>query len=147
MPFKLHRTLQKKYQKSILGGCLKCILKINSEKVLNEDQVLKCPLFYDNNIKVGGTHIYYTNWYKRGIKYINGLIKEDGEFYTLEEFIETTGIQTNHLQYYGTLPTIKLYLKHVNVKINSKNQNPIIPNHIHPLLKQKKGFTSYVSYT
>ena len=75
---------------------------------------------------------------KKGIKYINDLIKEDGEFYTLEEFIETTGIQTNHLQYYGTLRAIKLYLKHVNVKINSKNQNPIIPNHIHPLLKQKK---------
>ena len=118
---------------------LNAFIKINSEKVLNEDQVLKCPLFYNNNIKVGGTHIYYTNWYKKGIKYINDLIKEDGEFYTLEEFIETTGIQTNHLQYYGTLRAIKLYLKYVNVKINSKNQNPIIPNHIHPLLKQKKG--------
>ena len=65
---------------------LNAFIKINSEKVLNEVQVLKCPLFYDN-IKVGGTHIYYANWYKKGIKYINDLIKEDGEFYTLEEFI------------------------------------------------------------
>ena len=104
---------------------LNAFIKINSEKVINEDQVLKCPLFYNNNIKVGGTHIYYTNWYKKGIKYINDLIKEDGEFYTLEEFIETTGIQTNHLQFYETLRAIKLYLKHVNVKMNSKNQNPI----------------------
>ena len=45
-----------------------------------KNQVLKCPLFYNNNIKVGGTHIYYTNWYKIGIKYINDIIKEDGEF-------------------------------------------------------------------
>ena len=44
---------------------LNAFIKINSEKVLNEDQVLKCPLFYNNNIKVGGTHIYYTNWYKK----------------------------------------------------------------------------------
>ena len=67
------------------------------------------------------------------------LIKEDGELYTIEEFIEMTGVQTNRLQYYGTLRTIKVYLKHVHVKINSKNLNPIIPNHIHPLLKQKMG--------
>ena len=85
---------------------LNAFIKINSEKVLNKDQVLKCPLFYNNNIKVGGTHIYYTNWYKKGIKYI----KEYGEFYTLEECIEMTGVQTNHLQYYGTLRAIKVYL-------------------------------------
>ena len=40
----------KKYQKFILGGCLKRIHKNNSYKVLNEDQVLKWPLFYNNNI-------------------------------------------------------------------------------------------------
>ena len=75
---------------------------------------------------------------KKGIKYINDLIKEDGEVYTLEEFIETTGVQTNHLQYYGTLRAIKLYLKHVKVKINTKPYPST--------LKAKKGFTSYVSY-
>ena len=65
LPFKLHRTLQKKSQKSILVDVLNAFIKMNSEKVLNEDQVLKCLLFYNNNIKVGGTHIYYTNWYKK----------------------------------------------------------------------------------
>ena len=117
---------------------LNAFIKINSEKVLNEEQVLKCPLFYNNNIKIGGTHIYYTNWYKKGIKYINDLIKEDGEFYTLEEFIETTGIQTNHLQYYGTLRAIKLYLKHVNVKINRKKSKSHYTKPYPSTLKAKK---------
>ena len=124
---------------------LNAFIKINSENVLNEDKVLKCPLFYNNNIKVGETHIYYTNWYKKGIKYINDLIREDGEFYILKEFIEMTGVQTHHLQYYGTLRAIKVYLKHVNVRINSKNQNPIyqiISSHS----LSKKRLTSYVSY-
>ena len=56
---------KKSFKNTFWVDVLNAFIKINSEEVLNEDQVLKCPLFYNNNIKVGGTHIYYTNWYKK----------------------------------------------------------------------------------
>ena len=37
--------------------------------------------------------VYWSNWYKRGIKYINDLIKESGKIYTQEEFKEMKGIK------------------------------------------------------
>ena len=49
------------------------------------------------------------------------------------------GVQTNHLQYYGTLRAIKLYLKYLNLKIPNQNRNPIVTKSYPSTLKAKKG--------
>ena len=46
----------------------------------NEDALLSSPIFYNKEIKVGNTPVWKTNWYKKGITHINGLIAENGEF-------------------------------------------------------------------
>ena len=102
-----------------------------------EEDILKSPIYYNNNIKIGGLGIYYRSWFNKGIKYINDLVNENGDFYQQNEF--TTGIQTNFLQYNGLIQSIKHYLKLMKIQITHKEPSPFIPTSILPVLKHSKG--------
>ena len=100
---------------------------------------MQSPIFYNENINIGGSHIFYNTWYKKGIRFLNDLINERSEFYTHDEFKERTGINSNTLQYHGTIKAIKVYLKEIKLNISHKMNSPFIPSHILPFIKQAKG--------
>ena len=85
-----------------------------------EDDILKSPIYYNNNIKIGGLDIYYRSWFNKGIKYVNDLVNENGDFYQQNEFTMKTGIQTNFLQYNGLIQSIKHYLKLMKIQITHR---------------------------
>lgn len=115
------------------------LISLNEKTDITEESLLKCPIFYNNNIQVGGKAIYYNTWYNKGVRYLTDLVNDNGELYSQEEFSNITGIQTNYLQYYGTIQAIKSYIKHTNLTLHHKEQYPFIPSHICFLLKQNKG--------
>ena len=86
---------------------LQAFININKNINLKDDMVLQTPLFYNINIKIGGSHIFYKTWFDKGIRFLNDLIHENGEFYSHEEFQENTGINSNTLQYHGTIKPVK----------------------------------------
>ena len=55
---------------------------INTDKKIemNESSVLKTPIFYNENIKIGNSYIFYNAWFKKGVRFINDLAKDNGEF-------------------------------------------------------------------
>ena len=69
---------------------------MNREVEIESEQALKSPLFYNDNIKIGGTYIYHSSWFQKGIRYINDLLNVNGEFYTYEQFKDITGINSKH---------------------------------------------------
>ena len=79
------------------------LINLNKKMVLSDEDVLKSPLYYNDNIKIDGTSIFFKVWFNKGIKYINDLIDENGEFYTQADFSIKTGIKTNFLQYNGLI--------------------------------------------
>ena len=113
---------------------LQSIININKKTLVTEEYVLTSPIYYNKNIQ-----IYYKSWFDNGIKYVNDLINEHGEFYEQTEFMQKTGIQTNFLQYNGLIKSIKMYLKNINIQITHKQPCPFTPSHIYPMLQQKKG--------
>ncbi|MCG7891056.1 MAG: reverse transcriptase family protein, partial [Candidatus Thiodiazotropha endolucinida] len=118
---------------------LQSFINVNKKKLISENNILQTPIFYNENIKIGGSHIFYCSWYKKGIRFFNDLIKESGDFYTHEEFTEISGIQSNTIQFHGTLRAIKIYLKEIHVNITHKTKMPFIPSHIQPFLTELKG--------
>ena len=42
---------------------------------------LQSPLWYNQNIKVGGVTIFYKSWYDKGILLLNDLFDTDGNFF------------------------------------------------------------------
>ena len=63
------------------------------------------PLWYNDevNYKVNDQMVYFTTWDEKGIRYINALIKEDGNYLTQTEFETLTGSKTNFLQIYNRI--------------------------------------------
>ena len=122
---------------------LQSFININKVKDSKQEQVLKSPLFYNENIKIGGSYIYYSSWFQIGIRYINDLINDNGEFYTYEEFKDITGIHPNTLVYHGTIRAIKSYLKEIKVSITHKETSPFIPSYVSSLIQHNGSKVTY----
>ena len=118
---------------------LQSLIKINKKSVYTDARILKSPIYYHHQIKVGGSHIYFKLWFDKGIKYINDLVNENGEFYHYNEYSMNTGINTNFLQYNGLINAIKQFLKTKNIKITHKEPSPFIPTNVMPVMKNNKG--------
>lgn len=118
---------------------LHALIKINEHIILTEDTILKCQIFYNNDIKIAGQTVYYDKWFKRGVRYVNDMVKDNGDFYSQEEFIQQTGIHVNYLNYYGIVQAVKGYIKKAKVNLRHKEQNPFIPSSISPLVQSKQG--------
>ena len=73
------------------------------------DDVLKSPLFYNKHVKIGRDAIYYDNWHKKGVRFVNVLLKGNGKFYSFQEFPDILEIKENYLQYWGTINAVKTY--------------------------------------
>ena len=112
---------------------------LNKKMILNVENVLKSPLFHNENIKIDGTSIFFKPWFNKGVKYVNDLGDDNGDFYTQADFSMKTGIKTNFLQYNGLIKAIKQYLKHIKIDITFKETTPFIPSTICHILKHGKG--------
>ena len=59
------------------------------------------------------------------MRFINDLVKNNGEFFSYQEFLERAGVQTNFLQCVGTIQAIKAYIKKKKkIDIINKFQSP-----------------------
>ena len=88
------------------------------------EQILSQPIWYNNNMKIDKKHIYYKNWFMKGIIYINDLIDETGNFKTLDKIKEEFDINCNFLQYTSLISAIPKNWKLI-IKDFGKNLNRI----------------------
>ena len=110
----------------------------NQPKEIHEFQA--SALFYNKNIKVANTSIYYQACYERGIKLINDITGKNGNLLTYQEVKELFNIKINFLQYHGLCNAIKEWKKRLKINtINEKLQNPKVPFGLHIYMRNKKG--------
>ena len=57
---------------------LQSLINIIKKTLVTEEYILTSPIYYNEKIQIGGTHIYYKSWFENGIKYVNDLINEHG---------------------------------------------------------------------
>ena len=109
-------------------------------KIWNE--FLIQPLWYNDNIKVGGKSVFYKNWFEKGVSHILDLIDNNGQFLSFEEFTNRFGINSNFLSYQGIIQSLKKLKDSCADKRTTNLQRPIIPVLINILLKDEKGCQS-----
>ena len=54
----------------------------------SEELTTEAKHFYNNNIKIGKTTIFYGNWVKKGVCTIGGLLDENGSLLSYQSFHE-----------------------------------------------------------
>lgn len=116
--------------------------KLFSETVLpvNWYEVLRLPIWYNKNIKVGGAAVFYPNWKDNGILLINDLLDNNGNLVSLEIFQRKFRVHTNFLEFEGLISSVRNYLYSCRFEHFSKRENdPIRPLISCYILKNKKG--------
>jgi exonuclease III len=79
-------------------------------------EVLQEPIFYNNKFKKDKETIFYRKWFEKGIYLVKDLTNNEEEFLTFEEFQTKFDVETNFLQYYSCISSIKQYMSTNNIK-------------------------------
>ena len=88
----------------------------------NWSQFCTVQLWYNPSIKVGGSSVFYKNWYEGGIIHVNDLLDEHGNLFTFQKFKDQFNIKTNFLEYEGLISTIRKYINKIKIIPHSLNR-------------------------
>ena len=101
---------------------------------------LSSPLYFNNNICIGGSHIFYSTWYKKGLIYINDMYKENGSLYTIQELQDIYKIKTNFLTYNGLIASINSFKSLIQNNVDLKKLEYLLrPNYCWLFFKSARG--------
>ena len=68
------------------------VLELNQQST--EDFALSSPIFFNHNILIVGKPVFFSQWYMKGITYINDIINNSGDFYSEQELKTKYNIKT-----------------------------------------------------
>ena len=131
--------------KDVLTG----FIKTNKNTELEEgiSHILKIPIFYNSNISIDKKYVFWNYWYMKGIRFINDIVKENGELYNQDELVAKYNITTNYLHYQGITKSIKVFLNSHKITLTTNIEGPFIPKHLKPILQQKNWNTVYLQHS
>ena len=61
------------------------------------------PVFYNNNIIIGGKYVFHSRWFDRGISQVSDFLNDEGGFLSLRDFQERFDLKVNFTEFYGIL--------------------------------------------
>ena len=97
-------------------------------------------IWYNPDIRVGGSSVGYKRWISAGILFIGDLLNSDGEFYSYRELTRCFNVRTNFLEFNGIIRAIKQFLNNEGFNHGLfKSVNPLIPITLLMIKKDQKG--------
>ena len=72
----------------------------------------------NDNFKIDNKPIILKKWFDKKIYYVKDIINKD-TFYTVEEITRVYNLQTNFLEYYGLINTIRRYIQSTNLQLDN----------------------------
>ena len=102
------KKIDNPFWKDVLTG----FIKTNKNTELEESisHISKAPIFYNSNICIDKKYVFWKDWCMKGIRLINDIVKENGEFNNQDELAAKYITTTNYLHYQGITKSIKIYL-------------------------------------
>ena len=133
----LGNKINNKFWKDVLISYSKFI-EVNKPKTIHD--FLQCPIFYNKNITVDNKYVFNKNWDDKNILFINDLVTQNGNLYSLQEFEEIYNTKTNFLTYHNLITAINKYRNKISDDRWKKVAIlPGIPYNVEPLISSKKG--------
>lgn len=72
----------------------------------------------NDNFKIDNKPIFLRKWFDKKIYYVKDIINKN-TFYTFEEITRVYNLQTNFLEYYGLINTIRRYIQSTNLQLEN----------------------------
>ena len=102
------------------------------------DEFLAEPLFDNSKFKIGGKTFRFNDWIEKGIFTVNALVKENGSFMNMQEFILTYDFNPRFLDFLGCMNTVKKYFSKFDILLDSNNPGTT-PKALDILINSPKG--------
>ena len=99
---------------------------------------LSTPLWMNKNVRIGNKPVFYRDWYRKGICYINDLVDEDGKYLSFEKLKDKFNINGNVMMYNSIISSLKQVEK-MFLPENFKLTCPFIPSFMRTICRSKKG--------
>ena len=113
--------------------------------LMQEKSYIHHEIWYNKEIKIDKTCIFYSQWYERCVRYIHDLTDEYGTILTYENFCQKFNFNPSILDFYGIINSIFQRwpsLRNLNFKIDLS----IIPSYIRIILQNKKKKPVYETF-
>ena len=75
-------------------------------------------IWNNDNFKIDNKPIFFKKWFDKKIYYVKDIINKN-TFYTFEEITSVYILQTNFLEYYGLINTIRRYIQSTNLQLEN----------------------------
>ncbi|MCG7879937.1 MAG: reverse transcriptase family protein [Candidatus Thiodiazotropha endolucinida] len=129
-------TINNRFWRDVLY-CYKSIIEI--VKPTNNTEILSTPLWFNTNIKVGGATVYYREWERKGVSFINDILDQNCQPLAFETFCRKFSLQTNFLQYEGFIRSVRTFISNNATEIESLINGPIRSIYCSLIVIDKKG--------
>ena len=126
------------FYKDLLNAVIK--LKASIDVDVGNEPNTHQSLYHNDLIQVGRNPLYLKDWIQKGVYIVDDLFDENGNFFTVNDFILRYDINTNYLQFEGVLRAVKCFL---NGRTFSKLKRPFVPEFYAILNKSKKGGSDF----
>ena len=99
---------------------------------------LSSPLWMNKTIKIENKPVFYEDWFRKGICFVNDIMSEDGKFLSIDQLEEKFNISKNIMKFNSIISAVKHAGKQ-NVYNSYKLLTPFIPSFVKTILKSKRG--------
>ena len=115
-------------------------LKLQNLSKTSKDSI-STSLWYNSDIQIENKPIYYKQFEKNGIYYVNDLLDDDNQFYSLENIKKKINTNINFLSYVSLIRAVKEMLKTSSIRINSLKKciGPIVSRSTYMLLNNSSA--------
>jgi hypothetical protein len=92
----------------------------------------------NKTIKIENKPVFYEDWFRKGICFVNDIMSEDGKFLSIDQLEEKFNISKNIMKFNSIISAVKHAGKQ-NVYNSYKLLTPFIPLFVKTILKSKRG--------
>ena len=109
------KGIKNRFWKDVLEAWLKLQSEIKPEKI---EDILSVNIWKNDNFKIDNKPIFLKKWFDKKIYYVKDIINKN-TFYTFEEITSVYNLQTNFLENYGLINTIRRYIQSANLQLDN----------------------------
>ena len=103
---------------------IKAYCNINTKFIpKTAEELLAEPLFLNNHFKIAKKSFIFPEWMASNVTSVGALVKRDGHFKSLNEFIREYNFNPKPLDYFGCIGSIKAFAKKNSIEIKSDRAN------------------------
>lgn len=110
----------------------------DKEKDNSWDFFLCNPIWFNKLVKIDNKSVFYSDWFKKGIVYINDVLDENGKFLSFEYIKQKFGVSGNVMKYNSIISAVRKAGKQF-IHGDYKIQQPFVPSIIRTFLKNARG--------